>query len=291
MSKSFPQLTQPGRIGSLALKNRMIVTAMGVNLAEADGSCGERIIAFHERQARGGAGLIVLGVAGVAWPSGGNQPRQVAISEDRHIAGLEKMAQAVHRHGAKIATQLHHGGLVAAQDMKEGRPIWVPSYPAPGKSNLGEGMLETEMAAFHDPDAPPIKLQVMTQADIDTLVAQFAAGAQRAKRAGLDGVEIHGGHGYVISEFLSPGLNQREDSYGGSLENRARLLLEVLAAVRDSVGRDFPVWVKLDSAEFGKSEGITLADAVATARLVEAAGADAILLIARMLDLDHRNFG
>ena len=103
MTKKFDHLTKPGRIGGLQIKNRMIVSAMGVNLAEADGSCGERIIAYHERQARGGVGLIVLGVTGVAWPHGANQPRQIAISQDHHIPGLQAMAEAVHKHGAKVA--------------------------------------------------------------------------------------------------------------------------------------------------------------------------------------------
>ena len=276
MSNSFPNLTQAGRIGSLKLKNRMLVTAMGVNLAEADGTCGDRIIDFHARQARGGAGLIILGVAGVAWPAGGNQVSQIAISEDRHIEGLQRLADAIHKHGAKVATQLHHGGLVAAQDMKEGRPIWVPSYPAQSTSDLGSSLLDSEMKAFLNADAPPPQLHVMTQADIDTVVEQFAAAAERAKRAGIDGVEIHGGHGYLISGFLSPALNQREDNYGGSLENRARLLTEIIVAVRARVGADYPLWVKLDSEEFGKPEGTTLADAKQTAVLAEAAGADAI---------------
>lgn len=280
MSKQICHLTSPGRIGSLKLKNRMIVSAMGVNLAEADGSCGERIIAYHERQARGGVGLIVMGVAGVAWPHGGNQPRQVAISEDRHITGLRAVAEAAHQHGAKVAAQLHHAGLVSAQDMKEGRPVWVPSYPPKGTSDLGQSMLASEMQAFHNPDAPPVELHVMQQSDIDAMIAHFAAAAARAQQAGLDGVEIHGGHGYIISEFLSPAMNQRDDEYGGSLENRARLLLEILSAVRTIVGADFPVWVKLDSQEYGKAEGISLTDAIATAKLVEAAGADAITVSA-----------
>ena len=276
MAQSFPNLVQAGRIGSMELKNRMLVTAMGVNLAEADGTCGDRIIAFHERQARGGAGLIILGVAGVAWPGGGNQCNQIAISEDRHIAGLERLAKAVHKHGAKVATQLHHGGLVSSQDMKEGRPVLIPSYPAPSTSDLGNSLLESEMQAFQNADAPPIELQVMTEEDIAAMVEKFAAAADRAKRAGIDGVEIHGGHGYLISGFLSPALNQRQDKYGGSLENRARLLQEIIAAIRDRVGTDYPLWVKLDSEEFGTAEGITLADARQTAMLAQAAGADAI---------------
>ena len=258
----------------------MIVSAMGVNLAEADGSCGERIIAYHERQARGGVGLIVLGVMGVAWPHGANQPRQIAISQDLHIPGLQALAEAVHKHGAKVAAQIHHGGLVAAQDAKEGRPIWVPSYPGKSRSDLGESMLMEEMMAFHDPDAPPPQLHVMTREDIDMLIDKFSAAAGRAKKAGIDAVEIHAGHGYIISEFLSPAMNQRDDDYGGSLENRARLLLQVIAAVRESVGPDYPVWVKLDSQEFGKPEGITLSDAKTVAKMADAAGVDAIAVTA-----------
>ena len=273
---SFANLIKAGQIGSMQLKNRMLVTAMGVNLAETDGTCGDRIIAFHERQARGGAGLIILGVAGVAWPSGGNQCNQIAISQDRHIEGLQRLANAVHKHGAKVATQLHHGGLVSSQDMKEGRPVLIPSYPAPSTSDLGNSLLDSEMQAFKKSDAPPLELHVMSEEDIAAMVEKFAAAADRAKRAGIDGVEIHGGHGYLISGFLSPALNQRKDKYGGSLENRARLLQEILAAIRDRVGRDYPVWVKLDSEEFGTPEGITLADARQTALLAQQAGADAI---------------
>jgi 2,4-dienoyl-CoA reductase-like NADH-dependent reductase (Old Yellow Enzyme family)/thioredoxin reductase len=276
MTASSNALTQPGAIGSMTLKNRMVVSAMGANLAEADGSCGDRILAYHERQARGGVGLIIMGVTGVAWPHGGNQPRQVAISEDRHIPGLKAVADAVHKHGAKIAAQLHHAGLVAAQDMREGRPLWVPSYPPGGHSDLGDSLLEVEMEAFHDPDTPPVQLHVMTHDDIRHIVEKFADSAARAKAAGLDGVEIHAGHGYILSEFLSPAMNQRDDEYGGSLENRARFLVEVITAIRERVGHDYPLWVKLDTREYGREEGITLADAVATARLVEAAGADAI---------------
>lgn len=164
--------------------------------------------------------------------------------------------------------------------MREGRPLWVPSYPPGGHSDLGNSLLDVELAAFHDPDAPPVELKVMTKENIDTLVQKFADGAARAAEAGIDGLELHGGHGYILSEFLSPAMNQREDEYGGTLENRARLLLEVIAAIRGRVGDDFPLWVKLDSCEYGREEGITLADATATAKLVEAAGADAITVSA-----------
>lgn len=275
MAGQFQHLTQPGRIGSLVLKNRMTVAAMGANLGEEDGSCGDRILAYHERQAAGGAGLIVMGATGVAWPEGSVQPHQVAISDDRHIPGLKAVAEACHKHGAKIAAQIHHGGLVAVANPM-GRPILMPSKPPAGQSDLGNYLLPEEIASLWDPEAPKPEFKVMDQEDIEALKRCFAQAAVRAREAGLDGVEIHGGHGYILSEFLSPAMNQREDEYGGSLENRARLLLEVIGAVRESVGDDFPVWVKLDSQEFCREEGITLEDARATARMVEAAGVDAI---------------
>ena len=280
MTQSYSHLLKPGRIGSMTLKNRMVVTAMGVNLAEEDGTCGERILRFHEEQARGGAGMIVMGVAGVAWPDGGNQPRQVAISEDRFIPGLKAVADAVHRHGGKLAIQLHHGGLVAAEDRVAGRPLWVPSYPVVTQGNMEQAFLEEELKAMFDPDMPEVQLHVMTREDIQTLVRKFGEAAARVKAAGLDGIEIHAGHGYIISEFLSPQTNRRDDEYGGSLENRARLLLEIIAAVREAVGGEFPLWCKLDSGEFGIVEGITLADARKTAQLAQQAGVDAITVSA-----------
>ena len=275
MGKTLAHLTKPGRIGSMTLKNRMVVTAMGVNLGETDATCAERIIAYHERQARGGAGLIITGVATVAWPDGAAMPGPIGLSEERFLPGLTRLAAAVHQHGAKIAVQLHHGGINAAQDAREGRALWVPSHPLPpGYSDMGEGMLPEEIEAFMGAGKP--ELHVVSREDIAWLVERYAEAAERARRAGMDGAEIHAGHGYILSGFLSPVMNQREDEYGGSLENRARMLIEVIEAVRDRVGPDFALWVKIDCGEYGKQEGISLADAKETARMIEAAGADAI---------------
>ena len=138
-------------------------------------------------------------------------------------------------------------------------------------------MLVEEMAAFAGAVKP--ELHVMQREDIARLTDSFAAAADRARRAGFDGAEIHAGHGYILSGFLSPVMNQRDDEYGGSLENRARFLLEVITAIRARVGRDFPLWVKLDCAEYGKKEGTTLADARETARLAEAAESLGIVVI------------
>jgi 2,4-dienoyl-CoA reductase (NADPH2) len=278
MTTRYPHLLSEGRIGTLSLRNRILVTAMGVSLSEPDGTVGERLIAYHEAQAKGGAGLIISGVAGVAWPTGAVQPNQTAISDDRFLPGLTALVQRVHAHGAKIAAQLHHGGLVAGYSADAfDEELWAPCYPPPFKGDFLDYFLPEEMTGF---SGKMPSLRILSHEDIDRVVEQFGAAAGRAKQAGFDAIELHGGHGYLISSFLSPKTNTRTDEYGGPLENRARLLLRVIAAIRAAVGEDFPLWVKLDSIEVGKDGGITLDLATRTARLVEAAGVDAITVSA-----------
>ena len=275
MKGPWPRLLSTGKIGTLELKNRMIVTAMGVSLGNEDGTVSERQIAYHEEQARGGAGLIVTGVCGVAWPTGAVARNQIAISDDRYLPGLKQLTERVHAAGGKIAAQLHHGGQVAAYSSIFGQPLWLPSPPkAPEMGDFVDNMLPEELAAFGGGPMPEIK--ILEIEDIKTAIRQYAEGARRAKETGFDGVEIHGGHGYLISSFLSPSTNQRTDEYGGSLENRARLMLEVARAVREAVGPDYPVWMKLDSREVGKTIGTTLEDAKQVAKWLEAAGVNAI---------------
>jgi 2,4-dienoyl-CoA reductase-like NADH-dependent reductase (Old Yellow Enzyme family)/thioredoxin reductase len=278
MAATHASLLSPGSIGRMQLRNRMVVAAMGVSLAEEDGTCGDRLIAYHTEQAKGGVALIVMGVTGVAWPVGAVMPNQCAISEDRFLPGLRRLTDAVHEHGAKIAAQLHHGGLVAAYAAQWGHPLWAPAIPGPFKGDFAEAFLPEEMAAFAGTAVPAVK--VLTVEDIEVVIGQFAEAAARAQRAGFDGVEIHAAHGYLLSSFLSPVTNQRTDGYGGTLQNRARLTLEVVAAVRKAVGPDFPVWCKLDSREVGKEHGIRLGDACRAAVLLEKAGVDAIAVSA-----------
>ncbi|WEK42041.1 MAG: FAD-dependent oxidoreductase [Candidatus Sphingomonas colombiensis] len=279
-ANSFPHLLSPGRIGRMELRNRIAVTAMGASLGEEDGQCGDRLIAYHAEQARGGVGLIITGVAGVAWPAGASEDAQIAISDDRFIPGLKALADAAHAHGARIVPQLHHGGLGAMADMVAGRPLWCPSPPEAPTGDFTATFLIEELMSAPFGRIKGVELKVMTVEDIRLVTGQFAAAADRAKRAGFDGVEIHGGHGYLLSSFISPKSNRRTDEYGGPLENRVRFLLEVIRAMRESVGPDFPIWCKLDSREIGKKGGITIEDAIETARMVEAAGADAITVSA-----------
>ncbi|MCC2603712.1 oxidoreductase [Sphingopyxis yananensis] len=276
-AQKHPSLTSVGRIGQMDIRNRMAVTAMGVSLSEEDGSCGERLIAYHEEQAKGGAGLIILGVAGVAWPVGAVARNQIAISDDQFLPGLRDLCDRVHAHGAKIAAQLHHGGLIAQfSHAVFGHPLWAPAIPPQPSGDFTEYFLTEELALLEGMTMPSVK--VLEQADIDLVVSQFGQGARRAKEAGFDGIEIHAGHGYLLSSFISPITNSRTDAYGGSLENRAKLLLDVVRAVRGEVGADFPVWVKMDSQEVGQSNGITVETAKELAQLLEAEGVDALTI-------------
>ena len=276
---SYKHLLSSGHIGPLELRNRIIMTPMGSNLSQPDGHCGERIQAYYEARARGGAGMLIVGVASVAWPSGACNPNQVAISSDDFLPGLSALARRIKRHGCRAAVQLQHAGKVAVCDISAGRPMLVPSIPPRARDEMMAALTPDEMAAFvktYTKEGAKVAYKVADRVDIRTLVEQFAAAAERARRAGFDGVEIHAGHGYIIAAFLSPHANQREDEYGGSLENRARLLVEVIQAVKAKVGKDFPVWCRIDSMEFRVDGGIRLADAIEAAVLAEAAGADAI---------------
>ncbi|WP_380875924.1 hypothetical protein ACFB49_06580 [Sphingomonas sp. DBB INV C78] len=276
----YDHLTSSGRIGPMVLPNRMLLTAMGAGLAEADGTCGERLRAFHSRQAEGGIGLVTLGVVGVGWPIGSNMKGQPALSEDRHIAGLAQLARAVQAHGSRFAVQLHFGGLVAMEDMLAGRPAWTPSLPVMIDGDMMAGFLEEEAAVAPFFQLSDVRYKVMTRADIAELVAMFGAAATRAREAGVDGIEIHAGHGYIISSFLSPATNRRDDEYGGSVANRARLLVEIIRAVREGAGPEIAVWCKIDTEEYEREGGIRLHHALETARLAEAAGAQAITVTA-----------
>lgn len=274
---SAVRLTSPGRIGTLQLRNRMFQTAMGPNLAEPDGTCGERTVAFYEARARGGAALVNMGAVGVSVPDGMVMTNQVAISDDRFIPGLSRVVKAVQSHGARIAAQLQHGGLGSTGDMIAGKPLWTPSVPPAAAGVLG-GLLfedEVEISPFGRIPQPPT-YRVMDQADIDHVVRQFAAGARRAVAAGFDGIELHAAHGFLIRNFLSPATNSRTDGYGGPVENRARFLIEIIAAIRAEIGPRFPLWCKINVVEFFIENGFTVDDACVVARLAERAGADAI---------------
>jgi 2,4-dienoyl-CoA reductase-like NADH-dependent reductase (Old Yellow Enzyme family)/NADPH-dependent 2,4-dienoyl-CoA reductase/sulfur reductase-like enzyme len=279
MPHHYRHLLSPGRIGNLELRNRIVMAAMGTNFAAADGHCTERLIAYYEARAKGGAGLLVLETSAALWPSGASMPNTIAFSDDVFLPGLTELTRRVHGHGARIVAQLNHSGKMAQEDTAAGRPIPVPSPVPPSRSEMFKVLTADEIGNFikaAGPDGKGPGYYEMTAAQIADTVAGFAAAAERAQRAGFDGVELHAGHGYLLANFLSPYTNKRTDDYGGSAENRARFLLETIAAVRAATSDEFPILVRLDAKEFRIEGGITPDDCVQTARLCEQAGADAI---------------
>ena len=232
----FDRLLSAGRLGTLALPNRIALSPMGTNLGEPDGTVGDPMAAWYEARARGGVGLTIVGSVAVAYPVACTDARQIAASDDVHLPGLRRLADDAHRHGAVIAAQLVHNGTQSLLDIAEGRPLLVPSKKRPPAPDELSGMLTAEesakvMAPFASPDA------ALRGAGRHRRRPRVGRRTLRRRRpplrgAGFDGIELHAGHGYLLHSFLSPSSNQRDDRWGGSVERRAELLVEVVRAVR-----------------------------------------------------------
>jgi len=279
-AKKLQYLMSPGTIGKMTLRNRIIMCPMGENLGEPDGFCGDRVQSYFEARARGGAGLVEVGSVSIAWPIGSGNNPNIAVSDDKYLPGLTRLAERVHAHGGKVALQLQHAGKNSINDTAAGRPLLLPSDPPnDGDADYGALLLPEEIAAMSEPfmrEGAKVWHKVATHEDIQWVVGKFAEAADRAKRAGIDAVEIHAGHGYLISTFISPHYNKRDDEYGGSIENRSRILDEVIRAIKKKVGNDYPVWCRIEATELHVPDGIQLEHAVRTAQIAEDAGADAI---------------
>lgn len=281
----FGHLLAPGRIGGLDLPNRVIMPAMDMNLC-VDGSVTDAEIDHYAARAAGGVGLVITGTGAVSWPVGAASMHQPGFSDDRHIAGMVKLADAVHARGGRVAMQLCHHGKVSTIDMANDRPLLVPSVPVPAMdlSTLGDCTMDELMGLANASGGKMPTYRPATDDDLDAVIDAFAAAARRVKAAGIDAIEIHAAHGYLLSTFLSPGYNHRTDQWGGSVVNRARLTCEVVRAVRAEVGDAYPVLVRINGHEFGPDGGITAHIAAAQAVLIAAAGADAIHVSANAHD-------
>jgi len=273
-----PHLASSASMGSLQLKNRMVMAAMGSNFAGKDGHTTEQLIAYYEERARGGVGLIVLETSAITWPVGASMPNMIGFSKDAFIPDLQSLTQRIHQHGAKIAAQLNHSGKISQEDVIAGRPISVPSIPKSEPSDMFGLLTQDEIMNFikaGGPDGKGPRYHELSIAEIQKEVQHFVEAAKRAKASNFDAIEIHAGHGYLISSFLSPAVNKRTDEYGGSPEKRARLLVEIISEIKKQI-EDFPILVRLDANEYRIENGITPKDFLITASLAEKAGADAI---------------
>ncbi len=258
MEKMFPNLFSPAKINGLEIKNRICKAPQSSGMNNKDGTVSERAIRYYRDQAAGGAGMIIVEYAYVDEIGSKSAHCHLGISNDEHIPGLAWLAENIKEMGSVPAIQIEHCGR---QKFLGTQPIKAPSaIPWP---NLYKN---------HGDQAIP---QELTIPEIHEIVKCFGDAALRAKLAGFELVEIHGAHGYLLTNFFSPTTNHRTDMYGGSLENRARIYLEILDDIRSKVGPDYPVTIRLSGTDY-EPDGFGIEDTIWLAKELEKHGIDAI---------------
>ena len=250
MTKPF----EPSTINGMKLANRFVRSATWEAMAADDGACTPKLIDLMTGLAKGGLGLIISSHAYVS-PEGQAGPWQLGVYSDDLVPGLEAMAKAVHENGGKIVMQLAHAGFFANAKLTGQTPLAPSNVAGFAKSARKE----------------------MTVEDIQDVVKSYGAAAKRAQSAGFDGVQIHAAHGYLLSQFLSPAFNRRNDAYGGDIRHRAKAVVEVLRQIRQTVGREYPVLVKMNCRDFIEN-GLVVEDSLEVGALLESEGIDAIEL-------------
>lgn len=254
------RLFEPIAIGPVRLKNRLVMAPMGTNYADNQGAVTPRQIAHYTERARYGVGMITVEVTGVS-ATGKIITHQLGAHNDDFVPGLTTLAKAIKEHGCRSALQLHHAGRRAASKLNDGAiPVAPSAIPCAGATKTYTREVPKEL---------PVD-------EIETIVEEFANAALRAKIAGFDAVELHGAHGYLIAQFLSPISNKRTDKYGGTLENRTRFATEIIASIKDKVGDDYPVLIKLSIDEYLPG-GLTTDDTSIIAKILHHAGVNAII--------------
>jgi len=247
MSKLFETTT----INGMKIKNRFVRSATYEAMADLDGKATDQLLECMAQLAQGDVGLVITGHAHVT-REGQAGPRQMGIYSDDMIDSLNQVTSAIHKNGGLVAVQLAHAGKNGI-----GKDAYAPLAPS--------DIFKEEVK----------KASAMTLDDINKTVKAFGDAADRAVKAGFDAVEIHAAHGYLLSQFLSPHYNKREDEYGGILENRARFLIQVYEEIRQRVGASFPIMVKINSEDFLEN-GMTVAEMITVCKMLEHRGMDAI---------------
>ena len=256
-------LFTPSEMNGITISNRFVRSATWSGMATDDGASTPQLVNLMRDLAKGGIGLIITGHAYVQ-QDGQAGPWQLGIYKDELIPDLTTITQAVHESGGKIILQLAHAGFYAHSALIRQTPL------AP--SNI-DGLSKKPR-------------QEMRIQDIKEIISSFEKAARRARDAGFDGVQIHSAHGYLLSQFLSPFYNRRTDEYGGKIQNRAKILLEVLESIRNIVGKNFPILVKLNSQDFIEN-GLKLEDSIIVGTLLSERGIDGIELSGGLLSSPH----
>ncbi|MBR3076291.1 MAG: FAD-dependent oxidoreductase [Oscillospiraceae bacterium] len=247
----YEKLFAPGRIAHLELKNRIVMPAMGCSLAEHSGEPGPRMIRYYADRARGGTGLIITEITRIDDETGVGTPNQLAVTDSFVIGQLSRLAEAVHAYDTKLFVQLHHPGNQTPSRLIGGRqPVSASDVTC---KVIGE------------------QPRALSTEEVEGLVKKFVIGAVLCQKAGVDGVEIHGAHGYLVSQFLSPHTNKRTDKYGGSFEGRMRFATEIILGIRAYCGPKFPIGIRINGSDY-LADGITEEDAIAQAKYFEKLG-------------------
>lgn len=243
-------LHKPLETGQLILKNRLVMPPMATSTSDIDGLVSKELLDYYDEKSQGGyISLIIIEHSFIA-PEGKAHQAQLSISSDKDIEGLKKLSDIIHKNGSKTVMQINHAGSAANQD--------ITGYQAVGPSaivNPRQGVRPKEL----------------TKAEIKNIIDEFAAAALRVKKAGFDGVEIHSAHGYLLNQFFSPLTNHRSDEYGGDVLGRITIHLEIIKAIRNSVGDDFPILLRLGASDYMKG-GSTIKDSEIAAVEFEKAG-------------------
>ncbi len=269
-NKQFEKLLEPGYIGPVKTRNRIVKTgAAMLYWHEDDLTVVDRMKAFYNALAKGGVGLLIVESPTVDFPFGRRWQQRYRIDDDKYIKGLSELVQIIHSHGCPTFMQMNHDG--------PWQTMWGPKPIVPGPPIGSSPVSMSSPMDFHNEVPRELSIE-----EIQQLVDKFAGAAVRAQKAGFEGVDINAGSSHLLHNFLSPFWNRRQDAYGGSRENRARFLVEIVQEIKKRLGRDFPVSVCINGIETGQIMGIpnekciTREDSSETARLLQQAGADAI---------------
>jgi len=254
---TYRKMFEEGYIGSMKVKNRLIMAPMGSRLCTENGAVTQRMVDFYVERAKGGVGLIITENTCIEWPRGKAGEKPLRLDDWPFVQGLAEIAEAVHPYGTKVATQLQHTG----------RQTNVNA------STSGVGLISASdvPCEFTGGDIP----KPLTIPEIEEIIEKFINAAVRTKAAGFDAVELHGAHGYLISQFMSPFTNKRTDRYGGTFERRMRFPIEIVQGIKSKLGEDFPIIFRLSADEY-ISEGYSIEEGKKIARVLESAGVDAL---------------
>lgn len=258
----FEKLLEPFEIRGVKLRNRMVRSPCALGLSDIEGFVSQADKSYFEAVARGGVGLLIAGASYVDVPLGITELHRFWVSDDKFIPGLSELVQVIHKHGCPTFLELQHSGPSFPSHLFDGlRPV--------AASSLTKGELPPRPAApFHPPRA-------LSLSEIEDLVIKFAIAAERARKAGFDGVVIEACHSYLINSFLSRGWNKRQDAYGcQTIESRGRFAVEIIQAIKARLGREFPVGIRINGGEWGLKNGITAEESQEISILLEEAGAD-----------------